>query len=428
MVLNYIWIGFFIVAFLVALIRTIFYFLQQGLDISFWTTFTMADRDVFPEIVKSTFTSAEVSIQISIYLIGIMTLWLGIMRIGEKGGAVNMLSWLFAPFFRKIFPEVPDKHPAMGSMMMNFCANMLGLDNAATPLGLKAMNDLQEINPDKTTASNAQIMFLVLNTSGLTLIPISILGIRAAANAQNPAEIFLPLLLTTFFSTVAGLIAVSIVQKIHLFNKIVLAYLGGLSILVGSLFAFLSTLPPEHMQTVTVFAGNFILFGFIVFFLFTGIKKKINLYETFIDGAKEGFQVAIRIIPYLVAMLFAIGVFRASGAMDFITDGIAWFFAWLGADTRFVDGLPTALMKPLSGSGARGMMVEVLSNPDFGPESFAGRLVSVLQGSTETTFYTLAVYYGAVGISKTRYTLSCGLIADLTAIVAAILLTYFFFG
>lgn len=428
MALNYIWIGFFIAAVLVALIRTIFYFLQQGLDISFWTTFTLADRDVFPEIVRSTFTSAELSIQISIYLIGIMTLWLGIMRIGEKGGAVNMIAWLFAPFFRKIFPEVPDKHPAMGSMMMNFCANMLGLDNAATPLGLKAMKDLQEINPKKDTASNAQIMFLVLNTSGLTLVPISILGIRAAANAVNPAEIFLPLLLTTFFSTIAGLIAVSIVQRINLFNKIVLGYLGGLSVFIALLFSFLSTLPENQMHIVTVLAGNMILFGFIVFFFFAGIKKKINLYETFIEGAKEGFQVAIKIIPYLVAMLFAIGVFRASGAMDYITGSIAWFFAWLGADTRFVDGLPTALMKPLSGSGARGMMVEVLANPKFGPESFAGRLVSILQGSTETTFYTLAVYYGAVGISKTRYTLTCGLIADLTAVVAAILLTYFFFG
>jgi spore maturation protein SpmA/spore maturation protein SpmB len=357
-----------------------------------------------------------------------MTLWLGIMRIGEKGGAVNMLSWLFAPFFRKIFPEVPDKHPAMGSMMMNFCANMLGLDNAATPLGLKAMEDLQEINPKKETASNAQIMFLVLNTSGLTLIPISILGYRAAANAQSPVEVFLPLLLTTFFSTIAGLIAVSVVQRINLFNRIVLVYLAGLSLLIGGVFAFLSSLPQQQMQTATVFAGNFILFGFIIFFLFAGIRKKINLYETFIEGAKDGFQVAIKIIPYLVAMLFGIGIFRASGAMDFMIDGIAWFFSWIGVDTRFVDGLPTALMKPLSGSGARGMMLDVFNNPNFGPDSFAGRLVSVLQGSTETTFYTIAVYYGAVGISRTRYTVTCGLIADLTAIVAAILLTYFFFG
>jgi spore maturation protein SpmA len=428
MALNYIWLGFLLFAFLVALVRTAGYFLQQGLDISFWVTFTEADRDVFPKIVDSTFSSAETSITISIYLIGIMTLWLGIMKIGEKGGAVNILSRLVAPFFRRIFPEVPDKHPAMGAMMMNFCANMLGLDNAATPLGLKAMKELQELNPEKDTASNAQIMFLVLNTSGLTIIPISILGIRAAANAVNPAEVFLPLLLTTFFSTIAGLIVVSIAQRINLLNKIVLAYLLGLSILIGGIFVFLSSLPPEKMQTVTVFAGNFILFGFIIFFLWAGIRRKVNLYETFIEGAKGGFDIAIKIIPYLVAMLFAIGVLRASGALDMITDGIAAFFSWLGADTRFVDGLPTALMKPLSGSGARGMMVEVLANPAFGPESFAGRLVSILQGSTETTFYTLAVYYGAVSISKTRYTLTCGLIADLVAIVSAILLTYFFFG
>lgn len=428
MVLNYIWIGFFIIALVVALIRTIGYFLQQGFDITFWTTFTIEDRDVFHAMVDSTFVMAESSVRIAIYLIGIMTLWLGIMKIGEKGGAINKLSWLVSPFFKKIFPEIPDKHPAMGAMMMNFCANMLGLDNAATPLGLKAMNELQELNPKKDTASNAQIMFLVLNTSGLTIIPISILGLRAAAGAENPADVFLPLLLTTFFSTMAGLFAVSVFQRINLFNKIVLGYLLGLSLLIGGLFAFLSSLPEGEMQVVTIFAGNFILFGFIMFFLFAGIQKKINLYETFIDGAKEGFEIAIKIIPYLVAMLFAIGIFRTSGALTFITDGIAGFFAWMGFDTRFVDGLPTALMKPLSGSGARGMMVEVLENPDFGPDSFAGRLVSVLQGSTETTFYTLAVYYGAVNIRKTRYTLTGGLIADLTAIVTAILLTYYFFG
>lgn len=428
MVLNYIWIGFFIVALIVALIRTICYFLQQGLDITFWTTFTIEDRDVFHAMVDSTFTMAENSVKIAIYLIGIMTLWLGIMKIGEKGGAVNMLSWLVSPFFKKVFPEVPDKHPAMGAMMINFCANMLGLDNAATPLGLKAMKELQELNPNKDTASNAQIMFLVLNTSGLTIIPISILGLRAAAGAENPADVFLPLLLTTFFSTMAGLIAVSIIQRINLFNKIVLLYLIGLSILIGGLFSFLSSLPNDKLKTFSILAGNIILFGFIIFFLLAGLKKKINVYETFIEGAKEGFEVAIKIIPYLVAMLFAIGIFRVSGAMDFIIDGIAGFFTWIGFDTRFVDGLPTALMKPLSGSGARGMMVEVLENPNFGPESFAGRLVSILQGSTETTFYTLAVYYGSVNIKKTRYTITCGLIADLTAIVAAILLTYYFFG
>lgn len=428
MVLNYIWIGFLLVALFVAIVRVVFYLLQNGYDISFWTTFTTADRDVFKTMVDSTFTSAETSVTIAIYLIGIMTLWLGIMKIGEKGGAVNMLSWVVAPFFRKIFPEVPDKHPAMGAMMMNFCANMLGLDNAATPLGLNAMNELQELNPKKDTASNAQIMFLVLNTSGLTIVPISILGIRAAMNAVNPADIFLPLLLTTFFSTIAGLIAVAIVQRINLFNKTVLAYLLGLSVLIGSLFTFLSSLSEEKMVIVTIFAGNLILFGFIMFFVLAGIKSKINIYESFIEGAKGGFEIAVKIIPYLVAMLFAIGIFRASGAMEYIIDGISSFFAWLGADTRFVDGLPTAMMKPLSGSGARGMMVDVLQNPVFGPESFAGRLVSILQGSTETTFYTLIVYYGAVNVTKTRYTLTCGLIADFVAIVSAILLCYYFFG
>jgi spore maturation protein SpmA len=428
MVLNYIWIGFFIAALLVALIRVAFYLLQQGFDISFWTTFTTADRDVFKTMVDSTFASAETSITIAIYLIGIMTLWLGIMRIGEKGGAVNMLAWLVAPFFRRIFPEIPQKHPAMGAMMMNFCANMLGLDNAATPLGLNAMKELQELNPRKDTASNAQIMFLVLNTSGLTIVPISIIGIRAAMGAVNPTDVFMPLLLTTFFSTIAGLIAVAIVQRINLFNRVVLAYLLGLSIFIGLLFTWLSSLPDQRMTTVTIFAGNLILFGFIMFFMFSGIRSRINLYEAFVDGAKGGFEIAVKIIPYLVAMLFAIGIFRASGALDFITGGIASFFAWMGLDTRFVDGLPTAFMKPLSGSGARGLMVEVLDNPAFGPESFAGRLVSILQGSTETTFYTLIVYYGAVNITKTRYTLTCGLIADLVAIVSAILLCYYFFG
>jgi spore maturation protein SpmA len=428
MVLNYIWIAFFIVALLVALFRTIGYLLQHGFDLSFAIQFTEADRDVFKAMVDSTFTSAESSLKIVIYLIGIMTLWLGIMKIGEKGGAVNMLSWVVSPFFRKIFPGIPDKHPAMGAIMMNFCANMLGLDNAATPLGLTAMKELQSINPEKDTATNAQIMFLVLNTSGLTIIPISILGIRAASGAANPADIFLPLLLSTFCSTMVGLIVVSVIQRINLFNRVVISYLAVLSIFVGLLFTFLSSLPPDTMQTVTIFAGNFILFGFIMFFLFAGIRKKINLYETFIDGAKEGFKVAVKIIPYLVAMLFAIGILRASGALDFITSGFASFFSWLGMDTRFVDGLPTAFMKPLSGSGARGMMVEVFENPSFGPDSFAGHLVSIIQGSTETTFYTLVVYYGAVSISKTRYTLVCGLIADLAGVVASITMTYFFFG
>ena len=425
MVLNYIWIGFFLAAMLVAFIRTLGYFMQQGFDITLWRVFTEADRDVFREIVQSTFNMAETSVKISIYLIGIMTLWLGIMKIGEKGGAVNILSRGVSPFFRRIFPEIPKNHPAMGSILMNFCANMLGLDNAATPLGLKAMKELQEINPKKNTASNAQIMFLVLNTSALTIIPISIIALRAAAGAANPADVFLPLLLTTFFSTLAGLIAVSIVQRINLFNWVVLAYLGGVSLFIAGLFVFLKTLSQSHLEVFSVLSGNIILFGFIIFFMIIGLRSKINIYETFIEGAREGFEVAIKIIPYLVAMLVAIGVFRASGAFDFLLNGIATLLGWIGFDTSFVPALPTAFMKPLSGSGARGMMVETMTH--YGPDSFVGRLSSIFQGSTETTFYTVAVYYGAVNIRKTRYTISCGLIADLAGMLAAIFWGYIFF-
>lgn len=424
MVLNYIWIGFFVVAFIVALLRVAGYYLHTNYDWFSGVAFNVADRDVFTTLLDSTFIMAETSVSISIYLIGIMTLWLGIMKIGEKGGAVNVLSRLTVPFFTRIFPEVPKDHPAMGSMLMNFTANMLGLDNAATPMGLKAMNQLQELNKDKASASNAQIMFLVLNTSGLTLIPVSIMGLRAAANAANPADIFLPILLVTFISTLAGLIAVSVVQRINLLHPIILAYLGGLSILIGSLFFGLANMEREQVEVVAKFAGSFIIVSIIMFFFFLAIRAKINLYETFIEGAKDGFGVAIKIIPYLVAMLFGIGFFRASGAFDWLIGGIGNFFAWFGFDTRFVDGLPTAFMKPLSGSGARGMMVEAMQT--FGADSFVGRLTSIFQGSTETTFYTVAVYYGAVGISRTRYTISCGLIADFSGMIAAIFLMYFF--
>jgi spore maturation protein SpmA/spore maturation protein SpmB len=424
MVLNYIWIGFFVVAFVVAIMRVAGYYLHAQYDMLSGIAFDIADRDVFSAMLKSTFDIAETSVTISIYLIGIMTLWLGIMKIGEKGGAVHVLSRLTAPFFTRIFPEVPRNHPAMGSMLMNFTANMLGLDNAATPLGLKAMNQLQELNKEKDTASNAQIMFLVLNTSGLTLIPVSIMGLRAAERAANPADIFLPILLITFISTLAGLFAVSLVQRINLFNKIVLAYLGGISLLIGGLFYLLGRMEREHIEVVSNFAGSFIIISIIMFFFLLAIRKKINLYESFIDGAKDGFGVAIKIIPYLVAMLFGIGIFRASGGFDWLNAGIGNFFAWLGFDTRFVDALPTALMKPLSGSGARGMMVDAMHT--FGADSFAGRLASIFQGSTETTFYTVAVYYGAVGISRTRYTISCGLIADFSGIIAAIILMYWF--
>jgi spore maturation protein SpmA len=433
MVLNYIWLGFFLVGFIVACLRVIGFYLQHDFGWFSGLIFDIADRDVFSTIVGSTFDMAKTSVDISIYLIGVMTLWLGIMKIGEKGGAIQLLSKVTAPFFTRIFPEIPKNHPAMGNMLMNFCANMLGLDNAATPFGLKAMDSLQEINKTPDKASNAQIMFLVLNTSGLTIIPISIMALRAAAHATNPADIFLPLLMATFFSTMAGLIVVSMFQRINLFNWVVLAYVGGLSLFIASLFAILRVMAQDQITVFSGMIGNFILFGFIIFFFVLGLRKKINLYEAFIEGAKEGFGMAIKIIPYLVAMLVAIGVFRASGAFDFVLDGIAWFFAALGFDTQFVPALPTALMKPLSGSGARGMMVEVLTNPNYGPDSFVGRLVSVLQGSTETTFYTIAVYYGAVNIKKTRYTVTCGLIADLAGIIASIVIMYWltntgFFG
>lgn len=431
MVLNYIWIGFFLVAFLVACLRVVGYYLQYNHGWFSEIAFDIADRDVFSAIVDATFELAKTSVDISIYLIGVMTLWLGIMKIGERGGAVQLLSRFTAPFFTRIFPEVPKNHPAMGNMLMNFCANMLGLDNAATPFGLKAMDSLQEINKTPDKASNAQIMFLVLNTSGLTIIPISIMALRAAAGAANPADVFLPLLLATFFSTIAGLIVVSVFQRINLFNWIVLAYVGGLSLFIAGLFALLKQLGQDQITVFSNLIGNFLLFGFIIFFFLLGVRRKINLYESFIEGAKEGFSMAIKIIPYLVAMLVGIGVFRASGAFDFVLGGIAWFFAALGFDTQFVPALPTAMMKPLSGSGARGMMVEAMTN--YGADSFVGRLTSVLQGSTETTFYTLAVYYGAVNIRKTRYTLTCGLIADLAGVIAAILIMYWltsiqFFG
>ncbi len=425
MVLNYIWIGFFVIGFLVAIFRVIGYYFRDFFAATFHIIFDKVDLQVFTAIVESTFKMAETSVNIAVYLIGVMTLWLGIMKIGEKGGAINSISKMVAPFFKRIFPEIPDNHPALGSMLMNFAANMLGLDNAATPLGLKAMKELQQINPEKDTASNSQIMFLVLNTSGLTIIPVSIMALRAASGAANPSDIFIPLLLTTFFSTLAGLIAVSIMQRINLFHWVVIAYLGGISLLIAGIIYFLQRLQQSQIELVSSFGGNFILFGFIMFFIFLGIKNKVNIYETFIEGAKEGFGVAIKIIPYLVAMLVAIGVFRASGAMDYFTGAIGKFVGWLGLNTDFVNALPTAFMKPLSGSGARGLMVEAMTN--YGPDSFVGRLSSIFQGSTETTFYTLAVYYGAVNIRKTRYTVTCGLIADLAGIIAAIFIGYLFF-
>lgn len=426
MVLNYIWTAFFIAGFLVALFRLAGYaFRAFFLEHMGWV-FDLADRDVFSLIVKSTFESAKLSVDISIYLIGVMTLWLGIMKIGEHGGAVGLLSRLVSPFFSRIFPGIPRNHKAMGSILMNFSANMLGLDNAATPLGLKAIHELQEINPVKEKATDAQIMFIVLNTSGLTIIPVSILAMRMASGAQNATDVFIPLLLATYFSTLAGLVFVSIRQRIKLYNRVVLAYLIGITFLIGTLIWYLSKLPQSQVESRTGIAGNFILFGVIMLFIWLGIRKRINLYDSFLEGAKEGFGVAVQIIPYLVAMLLAIGIFRASGAFDLMLEGMAAFFSWVGVDTRFVDALPVALMKPLSGGGARGLMVETMNH--FGADSFAGRLACIFQGSTETTFYTVAVYYGAVNIRNTRYSIAGGLFADLAGIIAAIWIAYLFFG
>ena len=426
MILNYIWIAFFLIGFIVAVFRVVAYYFRDFIMSHFQFVLSIADRDVFSALVKSTFDNAKTSVEISIYLIGVMTLWLGIMKIGEKGGVIKGLSRLVSPLFSRIFPGIPKDHPAMGSMVMNLSANMLGLDNAATPLGLKAMNELQEVNPNKDTASNAQIMFLMLNTAGMTIIPISIMALRAANGAQVATDVFIPLILATYFATMSGLIYVSIRQKINLLNRVVLAYLGGISIVIGGIIWYLSRLTQSEVASRTGFAGNFILFLIIILFIVLGVRKKINLYETFIEGAKDGFNIAIKIIPYLVAMLVAVGIFRASGAFDFLMQGLRGFFGFFGIDTRFVDALPVAFMKPLSGGGARGMMVETMKH--FGADSFAGRLACIFQGSTETTFYVVAVYYGAVNISKTRYTVIAGLIADLAGVVAAVFIAYLFFG
>ena len=409
MVLNYIWIAFFIIAFIVGLIKLIF----------------LGDVGVFPDMVSSTFDMAKTGFEISLGLTGVLTLWLGIMRIGEKGGVIKLLSKLINPFFRKIFPDLEKDHPAYGSIMMNIAANMLGLDNAATPTGLKAMTQLQETNKKKDTASNAQIMFLVLNTSGLTIIPISVMVYRAQLGAADPSDIFIPILLATFFSTLAGLLTVSIYQKINLFNKTVLAYLGSVSALIIGIILYLQQLPKEKVAEVSSVASNLILFSIIALFIGLAAVRKINVYEAFIDGAKDGFKIAVKIIPYLIAILVAIGVFRASGAMDYLISGFAYIFKAMGVNTDFINALPTALMKPLSGSGARGMMVDTLKT--YGADSFVGRVASTVQGATDTTFYIIAVYFGSVGIKNTRYAVTAGLIADFVGIIAAILIAYLFF-
>lgn len=409
MVLNYIWIGFILIAIVVAMVAA----------------FVTGSADPLTAVMNATFDSAKTGFEISLGLTGVLSLWLGIMKIGEKGGVVNAMSRLVAPFFCKIFPEVPKNHPAMGSMFMNMSANMLGLDNAATPLGLKAMHELQELNPKKDTATNPMIMFLVLNTSGLVIVPISIMVYRAQLGAANPSDVFLPILLATYFATLAGLIAVSVAQKINLFQKTILLTLLGLTLLIVGVIVLFSQLSKEEIQFYSAFVANFLLLSIIALFLISGIRKKINVYEAFIEGAKEGFKVAVGIIPYLVAILVGIGMFRASGAMDFVVVGIEKVFAWAGFNTDFVGALPTALMKPLSGSGSRGMMIDAMKM--YGADSFVGRLSCLVQGSTDTTFYILAVYFGSVGISKMRHAVVCGLIADFVGAFAAICIGYLFF-
>ena len=410
MALNYIWIGFFVIAFAVALFRLIF----------------LGDVEVFPKIGLSTFDMAKTGFEISIYLTGVMALWLGFMKIGEKGGVVNGLSRIVGPFFQKLFPEIPRDHPSIGSMVMNITANMIGLDNAATPLGLKAMEELQELNPKKDTASNAQIMFLVLNTSGLTILPINVMVFRAQLGAADPSDVFIPILIATFFSSVAGLIAVAIMQKINLFNRIVLLYLGSITALIALVIWYFYHLPAEQARIVSSNASYIILLSIIILFITAALKKRINVYEAFIEGAKNGFEVAVKIIPFLVAMLVAIGVFRASGCLEIMNSVLAYFVELIGMDSDFIPAMPTALIRPLSGSGARAMMIETMET--YGADSFAGRLSSVMQGTTETTFYVIAVYFGSVNIRKTRYAITCGLIADVVGVLAAIWVAYIFFG
>ncbi|MBP3786144.1 MAG: spore maturation protein [Bacteroidaceae bacterium] len=410
MVLNYIWIAFFLIAFLIATIRLVFF----------------GDVDVFPAIVNSTFDTSKTAFEISLGLTGVLSLWLGIMKIGEKGGIVNALARVLSPVFEKLFPEIPRNHPVIGNIFMNISANMLGLDNAATPLGLKAMEGLQELNSKKDTASNPMIMFLVLNTSGLTIIPVSILVYRAQMGAAQPTDVFIPILLATFFSTLAGIVATSLYQRINLFNRTLLLTLGGVSLFVAAIIWGMSSLSNAMMGTVSTTAANVLLLLIIIGFILAGLRKRVNVYEAFVEGAKEGFTTAVRIIPYLVAILVAIGVFRASGAMDWLIHGIEWMVSMMGIDTQWVEALPTAIMKPLSGSGARGMMVDAMQT--YGADSFAGRLSCIFQGSTDTTFYVLAVYFGSVGISRTRHAVTCGLLADLAGIIAAIAIAYLFFG
>lgn len=410
MVLNYIWIAFFLIAFVIALIRLVFF----------------GDWEVFPSIMNSTFETSKTAFEISLGLTGVLSLWMGIMKIGERGGVVTVLSRLLSPVFRRLFPEVPEGHPVVGHIFMNISANMLGLDNAATPLGLKAMEGLQELNPKKDTASNAMIMFLVLNTSGLTLIPVSIMVYRAQQGAANPTDIFIPILLATFFSTLAGIIVTSLFQRINLLCRTLLFTLGGLSLAVAAIIWTFASLDSIMMERVGTTSANVLLFTIITLFILAGVRKRVNVYDAFIEGAKTGFETAVRIIPYLVAILVAIGVFRASGAMDWLVGGVQWSVAAAGFDAEWVGALPTALMKPLSGSGARGMMVDAMTT--YGADSFVGRLSCIFQGSTDTTFYVLAVYFGSIGVRHTRHAVAAGLLADLAGIISAIAISYLFFA
>lgn len=410
MVLNYIWIAFFLIAFIVAVVKLIFF----------------ADFTVFPAIMQSTFDTSKQGFEISLGLTGVLSLWLGIMKIGEKGGVVNALARLLGPIFARLFPDVPKGHPVVGNIFMNLAANMLGLDNAATPLGLKAMEGLQELNAKKDTASNPMIMFLVLNTSGLTLIPVSIMTYRFQCGAAQPTDIFVPILLATFVSTLAGIIITSLYQRINLFNRTLLLTLGGMSVFMASIVWIFSRMDAATMNIVGSTTANVLLLLIIMLFILAGIRKKINVYDVFIEGAKEGFSTAVRIIPYLIAVLVGIGVFRASGAMDWLIDGLHQLIAWTGLPSDWVGALPTALMKPLSGSGARGMMVDAMNT--YGADSFVARLSCVFQGSTDTTFYILAVYFGSVGVRHTRHAVACGLLADLAGVVAAIGVCYLFFA
>lgn len=409
MVLNYIWIGFIIIAFVIALAKLVF----------------MGDVTVFPALIDSTFASSKTAFEISLGLTGVLSLWLGIMKIGERGGVVNVLARALSPVFTRLFPDIPKGHPVTGAIFMNIAANMLGLDNAATPLGLKAMEQLQTLNPNKETATNPMIMFLVLNTSGLTLIPISIMVYRAQLGAAQPTDVFIPILLATFFSTVAGIIITSIYQRINLLNRTMLLTLGGMALVVGAIIWGFGQLDKDQMNIVSTSVANILLMTIIVAFVLAGMKHRINVYDAFVEGAKEGFTTAVRIIPYLVAILVAIGLFRASGAMDMLINGVATLVKALGGNSDFVGALPTALMKPLSGSGARGMMVDAMTT--YGADSFVGRLSCIFQGSTDTTFYILAVYFGSVGIRNMRHAVPCGLLADLAGVIAAIGIAYLFF-